>query len=46
MDKDLVFLKNAILHKQCYNCALAKKCEEENPTTFEPIGTCNKWTEE
>ncbi len=45
MDKDLKFLENAILHKQCYNCALNKKCMQDDPY-FEPIGTCNKWTEE
>ena len=42
--KDIVFLKNAVTNKQCYNCALAKKCEKENPALFEPIGTCGKWT--
>lgn len=46
MDKeDLTFVKNAILHKQCYNCALHKKCMQDDPY-FEPIGTCSKWTEE
>ncbi len=52
MDKDLIFencnfalFKNAILHKQCYNCALNKKCMQDDPY-FEPIGTCSKWTEE
>ena len=44
MDKDSVFLKNAVLHKQCYNCALNKKCMQDDPY-FEPIGTCSKWTE-
>ena len=42
---DLIFLKNAILHKQCYNCALNKKCMQDDPY-FEPIGTCSKWAEE
>lgn len=45
MDKDLTFLENAILHKQCYNCALNKKCMQDDPY-FEPIGTCSKWTKE
>ena len=37
------FIKNAMSHKQCYNCALRKECEKENPDTYEPIGTCDKW---
>ena len=43
--EDLNFLKNAIANKQCYNCALKAECEKEHPRTFEPIGTCNKWTD-
>lgn len=43
-EKDITFLKNAVNDKRCYNCALAKKCEKENPVLFEPIGTCGKWT--
>lgn len=38
--------KNAITDKRCYNCALRKKCEKENPALFEPIGTCGKWINE
>ena len=38
------FIKNAIEHKQCYNCGLRKICEQEHPNTYEPIGTCEKWT--
>lgn len=40
------FLINAMLHKQCYNCALRKECKKENPDTYEPIGTCDKWEDE
>ena len=43
-EKDITFLKNAITDKRCYNCALQKECEKENPVLFEPIGTCGKWT--
>ena len=39
------FIKNAMSHNQCYNCALRKECEKENPNTYEPIGTCDKWTD-
>lgn len=43
--EDLNFIKNAMARRQCYNCALAKDCEAKNPRHFEPIGTCNNWTE-
>lgn len=42
-EKDIIFLKNVITDKRCYNCALQKECEKENPALFEPIGTCSKW---
>lgn len=40
------FIKNVMSHKQCYNCALSKECEKENPDIYEPIGTCHKWENE
>lgn len=43
---DYDFIKNAIDRKQCYNCALRKECERKHPNTYEPIGTCGKWTKE
>ena len=43
-EKDIIFLKNAITDKRCYNCALRKECKKENPDLYEPIGTCGKWT--
>ena len=39
-------IRNATLKRQCYNCALRKECEKENPNTYEPIGTCDKWEDE
>lgn len=39
-------IRNATLKRQCYNCALRKECEKENPDTYEPIGTCDKWEDE
>lgn len=40
------FVRNAMLNKQCYNCALRKECKKERPDTYEPIGTCDKWEDE
>ena len=40
------FIKNAIEHKQCYNCGLRKECARKYPNTYEPIGTCDKWIKE
>ena len=45
-EKDLTFIKNAVMYHQCYNCALRRECEREHPRSFEPIGSCDKWTEE
>ena len=39
-------IRNATLKRQCYNCALKKDCEREHPSTYEPIGTCDKWEDE
>lgn len=44
-EEDLGFIKNAMARRQCYNCALMKECEAKDPRYFEPIGTCNNWTE-
>ena len=43
---DYEFIKNCFENKQCYNCGLRKECEREHPDTYEPIGTCSKWTKE
>ena len=43
---DYEFIKNCFENKQCYNCGLRKECEREHPDTYQPIGTCSKWTKE
>lgn len=43
---DYDFIKNCFENKQCYNCGSRKECEREHPDTYEPIGTCSKWTKE
>lgn len=43
---DYDFIKNCFENKQCYNCGLRKECEREHPDTYQPIGTCSKWTKE
>ena len=42
-NEDLVFIKNAMAQRQRFNCARRKDCERENPDTYEPIGSCDKW---
>ena len=44
-EEDLGFIKNVMERRQCYNCALMKECEAKDPKYFEPIGSCNNWTE-